>query len=371
MFQRIPLPFKHAPGEIVGYTPKGRPVYAVAGGAYSDPPANASDNVSPVTASQTPEGKLLSVGPRDGAGLPTGSDVLDTLITRSYQLAAYGVLRRRLVFDSIAQDLFTKQSHNGAVLSLNLVNDLDDAVSTALLVEDFDVLPTPLASFRTDLILKEYGRVVTTTALIRGTSMVPLNPIAAERVGRNAAATLDKLALQVALAAGGITNAGAANGSIPTDVTVAGKPSDTLRAASQSFKDNNVEPMPSGLYRAFLSPAAETALRKEADASGWRYWQINQDPSGGTGSIPRGYVGQYEGFEIVVSTGVGSTGGIFAGEGALAKGSSSAPGFGSMPEVIVSPVVDRLKRFASIGWYWLGGYARFRAEAIVTGNPAG
>lgn len=339
---------------------------------YAAPPANASDNASPVTASDVPVGKLLEVGARDGAGLPTGSDALDTLITRSYQLGAYQALRRRLVFDSIATDLFTKQSHVGAVLSLNMVNDLDDDPATALLVEDYDVLPTPLASFRTDLILKEYGRVVTNTALLRGTSMVPISPIAAERVGRNAGATIDRLARTAILAAGGITNAGAVNGAVPVDVTVAGKPSGTLRAASQAFKDNNVEPFANGLYRAYLCPAAETALRGEADAAGWRYWQINQDPGGGTGDIRRGYVGAYEEFEIFTTTGVSNgTGGIFVGQDALAKGSSLAPGFGSMPQVVVSPVNDRLRRFASIGWYWLGGYARFRAEAALTGNLAG
>jgi len=339
---------------------------------YTDPPAGgiASDNVSPVTASQVPEGKLLSVGPTT-AGLPTGADGLDTLVTRAYDLYAYKFLRRRLVFNDILTTRTTSQSHRGAVVRLNIVNDLDDDPTKALLVEDYDVLPTPLLSFGTDVIMREYGRVVTSTALLRGTSMIPLDPIAAERIGRNMGATMDRLVMNTLLAAGGITAAGAVNAAIPVDVTVAGQPSNTLRAAQQSFRDNNVEPFADGYYRAVLSPAAETALRKEADAAGWRYWQINQDPSGGTGSIAMGYVGDYEGFRIQVSTGVGATGGIFMGNEGIAKVSSSAPGFGDMPQVVVSPTVDRLKRFVSLGWYYLGGFARFRAEATITGNPAG
>ena len=340
--------------------------------SYVDPPSGgiASDNVSPVTASQVPDGKLLHVGTRS-SGLPTGTDQVDSLVTTAYDLLARRFMRKRLVFDPLASVAVSRQSHNGAVVQLNLVNDLDDDPTTATLVEDFDVLPTPVASFKTTVILNEYGRVVTSTKLLRGTSMVPVDPIKAERTGRNAAATIDRLAYNTLLASGGITNTGGAGGAV-NDVTVTTKPSDTLRAASQYFKDNNMEPGDDGYYNAVLTPAAETALRKEADAAGWRYWQINQDAGGGSGSIARGYVGDYEGFHIMVTTAVASgVGGVFVANEALVKAFPMADGFGSSPEIVVAPVVDRLKRFASIGWYWLGGYARFRAEAVCTGNPAG
>jgi N4-gp56 family major capsid protein len=344
--------------------------------AYVDPPAGgiASDLVSPVSASQTPEGKLLNVGPRDSAGLPTGSNVLDTLITRAYDLQAYKFLRRRLVFADAATIRTTNQSHTGAVIRLNVVNDLDDDPTKALLVENYDVLPTPLASFGTDVILYEYGRVVTSTNLLRGTSMIPFDPIAAERVGRNAGATMDRLARDSLLGSttgGGLNADGSANTAAPTDVTVSGKPSATLRAAFQSFQSNNIEPFANGLYRAYIDPASLTALKGESDAAGWRYYQINQDSGGGTGDIARGAIGVYEGFEIIVTTGVGASHGFFLGNEGLAMLHSNAPGFGPMPQVIVSPVVDRLRRFASVGWYWLGGFSRFRAEAVLIGNLAG
>src|SRR5881394_1795070 len=128
---------------------------------YTDPPAGgvASDNVSPVTASQDPTTKLIQVGARS-SGLPTGTDYVDSLITTAYDLQARPFLRRRLVFDTWATTRSTMQSHPGAVVQLNLVDDLDDTVATATLVEDYDVLPTPLHSFKTNIILNEYGRVV-------------------------------------------------------------------------------------------------------------------------------------------------------------------------------------------------------------------
>lgn len=330
--------------------------------------APAANNVSPLSeADNTANALALTrVGARS-AGLPTGSDGIDSLITRAYDLVAYKPFRRALLFDQMATVRTTRQSHNGAVIQLNMVGDLDETVATATLVEDYDVVPTPLKSFKSDIILNEYGRVVTTTSLARGTTMIPLDPIAAERVGRNMGATIERLALSQIIIAGGINNDGTA-GAVPVVVTNAGGPSDTIRAASEYFKVHNVGPFANGKYRAVVSPAAETALRGEADAAGWRYYQINQEENGGMGSIAAGYVGTYEGFDIVVSSLLTGNAALFFGEDGLAKGYSMAAGFGASPGVVVSPVVDRLKRFASVGWYWLGGYARFKAEGICSGD---
>ena len=335
------------------------------------PNAQASDHVSPVSDAQNPATKLTHVGARDAAGLPTGTTGVESLVTRAYNLAAASQYRRNLLWDMFATNQSSRLSHNGAVVQFNFVNDLDDDPTTAELAEDYDVLPTPLKSWKTELTMKEYGKVVTTTALLRGTSFIPVDPIAAERVGRNAAATIDRLAFAPLILAGGVNNDGSA-GAIPVDVTVANKPSDTLRAASQKFKEKDVEPFGGGVFKAVMSPAAENALRKEADAAGWRYWQINQEESGGTGSIANGFVGRYEGFDIYVANtpGLAAKGAVFLGQDGLAKAYSTAPGFSQNPQVIIAPVVDRLKRFASVGWYHLVGYGRFRAEAVLTGDPA-
>jgi N4-gp56 family major capsid protein len=329
---------------------------------------NASEHVSPVDKTTGATGHITHVGPRTN-GLPTGSDAVQSLVTRAYNLAALQTLRRQLVWDRFATVRASNLSHNGAVVQFNFVDDLDDDPTKATLDEDYDVLPTPLKSWPTDVTMREYGRAVTTTALLRGTSMVPVDPIAAERVGRNAGSVIDRLAFAPLIAAGGITNSGAAGGA-PVDVSVASSPSDTLRAASQKFKEDDVAPFANGMFTAIMTPACETALRKEADAAGWRYWQINQEEMGGTGDIARGAVGAYEGFNIIVANtpGLEAVGAVFLGNEALAKAYSVAPGFGANPQVVVSPVVDRLKRFASVGWYHLVGYSRFRAEAVLVGD---
>lgn len=336
--------------------------------AYADPPAGASDNVSPVTAAQDPTTKLIRSGSVAGA-LPTGTDNIQSLITRAYNLAAFTTYRRSLLWDSFAMKEATSLSHNGAIHQFNFVNDLDDDPTNALLVEDYDVMPTKLTSWSTDIVMREYGKAVTSTRLARGTTMIPVDPVAAERVARSMAGVVDRLAFAPLVVAGGVKNDGTA-GEAPEIVTVANKPSDTLRAAIQKFKEANVAPFPDGNYVAVMTPACETALKKEADAAGWRYWQIND--GGSTGNIAAGYVGQYEQFRIHVSNtpGLSAKGAVFLAPEALAKAYSHAPGFSANPQIVVSPPVDRLKRFASVGWYHLVGYARFRAEAVLTGNLA-
>lgn len=333
------------------------------------PPA--ANNVSPLTAddqnSLTGTFGLNRVGTRS-AGLPTGTSNLESLVTTAYNLVAFRNLRRRIAFADAATVRATSLSHQGAVIQLNLIDDLDDDPTLAVLAEEYDVMPGRIKSYKSSIILNEYGRAITTTALLRGTAMVPVDPVAAERVGRNMAGTLDRRALNVLLAAGGINKDGTA-GAVPNAITAAsGKPSDALRAISEYFKSKDVEPFANGNYRIVMTPQAETLLRKESAADGWRYWNINQNPAGGgSGSILNGYVGTYEGFDIQVANtpGLGTYQCVAMGNEGLAMGMSSAPGFGA-PSVVVSPVVDRLRRFASVGWYWLGDFARFRAEATAT-----
>lgn len=330
----------------------------------------AANNVSPLTAddqaSLTGTFGLNRVGSRT-AGLPTGTDSLQSLVTTAYNLMAYKNLRRRIAFADAATVRPTEQSHQGAVIQLNLIDDLDDDPALALINEEYDVTPARIKSYKSNIILQEWGRVITTTALLRGTTMVPVDPVAAERVGRNMAGTLDRRALAILLAAGGITKTGAAGG-VPNAVTASsGLPSNALRGISEYFKAQDVEPFANGLHRIVMTPQAETLLRKEAAADGWRYWQINQNPAGGgSGSVLNGYVGTYEGFDIQVANtpGLGTYQCVALGNEGLALGMSEAAGFGA-PQVVVAPVVDRLRRFASVGWYFLGDFARFRAEATA------
>jgi len=350
------------------------------------PTAPASLLVSPVD--DTNVGLLTAVGGRLSGGAQAsnaagGIEWAGTMVTTAYDLVLGKAYRDALIFDQFATKVPTSLTHNGAVVSFPLANDIADDVAGATLNEDYDVLPSKFKTAHVDVGMKEYGRVVTRTNLVRGMSMLPFDPVAAERTARNAVSTIDRIALAALYAAGGVSASkdtsvfGTAGGAPTTIATVAGKPTNTLQNIAEQFNQGAIDPFSNGLFAAVISPAEETALRRESDAAGWRYFQIMQEPSGGSGSIQRRQLGAYEDFMFFVTPRVNPTGGatssssLYLGADALAKVYPSVPGFGPAPSIEVAPVVDRLRRFMSIGWLWTGGYGRYKAEATVKSNLTG
>lgn len=381
---------KHSPTEILGYRKDGRPIYTIAGGALDTVSAPASLNVSPVIegapAVLTRVGTRITGGAQE-ANAQGGVDWAGNFVTTAYDLVLEQATRERLIFDQFATKVPTRLTHDGAVVSFPVTDDLPEDDTTAMLVEDYDVLPSKFKTAHQTVGMKEYGRVVTRTNLVRGMSMLPFDPVAAEKIARNAVGTVDNIALSALIAdaaAGdqGIVTfqGGTAALSFGTEKTTmdtytpTGTPTASLIDIAEVFQTRNVAPFSNGLYAAILTPADATALRKEADAAGWRYFTQNQNPNGGPGSIAnigRNSLGVYEGFMFVVSNRLAARNGgksIFLGADALAKVYPSVSGFGPGPSIEVAPVVDRLRRFWSIGWLWTGGYRRFRWESAIEGN---
>lgn len=294
----------------------------------------------------TAAGPLSINAPAPQVDLAVGTN----LVTKAYELAAWGTLRPTVIFDQFATVKSTRSSHNGSSVQFNFIDDIPEAVTP--LLENVDVDSASMDSTTVELTMREYGNAVTRTALLRGTSMIPFDPIAAERVGWNAAVSIDTLA-RTALDASANTVGGSA----------AAMSSALLRQGVYEMKAANVRPFRGGAYVAVISPKQEAALKAEADAAGWR-WVVGTNPGGGN-SIYNGQVNMYEGCWIIVNNHLTDEDtGYLLGQEGLAKAFSSVAGFGPTPRVVVSPVVDKLRRFASIGWYWLGGYKVFRAEAV-------
>lgn len=332
---------------------------------------------SPVEETQV--ATLTTVGARisggaQAANVATGVAWSSTQVTTAYDLLIEKAYRDQLVFDQFATKRPTRLTHNGAIVSFPLANDIADDVAGATLQENFDVLPSQFKTAHVDIGMLEYGRVITRTNLVRGMSAIPFDPIAAERIARNSVSTMDRLALASIYAAGGVS----ANtdptifgtpGGVPATVTAtAGHPTYTLQDVAQNFQTNNIEPFSDGTWAAIIRPGAITALRREADAAGWRYFQVMQEPGGGTGSVPFRKIGVYENFTFFTSNRLTAAKDIFMGADALAKVYPNVEGFGPQAASEVSPVNDRLRRFLSTGWLWTGGYGRYKAEAIVTAN---
>jgi len=288
-------------------------------------------------------------------------------VTKAYDLMVYPPLRSELIFDQFATIKAGNVTHRGGSVRFSFVDDV--AISTTPLLENLDVDSISLSSKALTVTMREYGTAVTNTALIRGTSMIAMDPLIAERVGYNAGKSVDVLA-RVALDATSVTYDDGSTSAVGTLGTGTGDFLDgaMLREGVARMQAANVRPFRGGSYVAVISPYQAQQLKSESTDTGWRYVTSRNEGDNGN-SIYRGELGEYEGVRIVVNNNLTALGkGYLMGAEALAKTFSNAPGFGPNPSTVVSPVVDKLKRFASVGWYHLVGYSVFRTEALLQIN---
>lgn len=286
-------------------------------------------------------------------------------VTKAYDLAVYPSLRPELIFDQFATVRASNTTHRGGSVRFSFVDDI--AEQTTPLLENIDVDSVTLSSKALTVSMREYGTAVTNTALIRGTSMIAMDPLIAERVGYNAGLSIDTLA-RVALDVTSITYDDSSTATVGSIGGGAGSylTGTTLRNGVAILKSRNVRPLRGGHYVAVISPYQAQHLMSESTDTGWR-WMTGYGQDGAAGnSVFMGEVGTYEGVKIVVNNHLTDQGtGYLMGAEALAKAYSNAPGFGANPKTVVSPVVDKLRRFASVGWYHLVGYSVFRADALL------
>ena len=123
-------------------------------------------------------------------------------VTKAYDLAVYPALRPELILDQFATVRATNVTHRGGSIRFSFVGDLPE--QTIPLLENIDVDSVALAPKALTVSQLPYGVAITTTDILRGTSMIAIDPLVAERVGYNAGLSVDKLAYE-ALAASSVT----------------------------------------------------------------------------------------------------------------------------------------------------------------------
>ena len=310
----------------------------------------------------------------------TGSLTLD-FSKAAYDRMAYFALRPELYFDQAADVQPTAQSMPGASVQFTIVNDLP--IASAPLTETTDISTVALSDSVVSLTLAEYGNGVLTTAKLRGTSFVDIDPIVANVVGYNAGVSLDTIA-RAALDSG--TNVQFASGlgatALQSSVTArsAVAAANTIsaldiRVARARLRSQNV-PTFGGYYVGFIHPDLVADLQGETVAGsniqGWRAPHVYAQP----GEIWTGELGAFEGVRwietprapVFQGAGASSTnvyGTIIMGRQALAKTHSLVDGNGAFPHVVPGPITDRLRRFVPMGWYWLGAYGVFRQASVI------
>jgi N4-gp56 family major capsid protein len=291
----------------------------------------------------------------------------------AYDRLAYFALRPQLYFDQAADVQPTRQSMPGSSVVFRLFNDL--AVASTAISESVDIDAMALADTTVTVTLAEYGNAVVTTAKLRGTSYIEIDPVAANVVGFNAGVSVDTIVRNVLAAGFNVRYASGGTTDPTTRNTV--QPEDTLNAhdvrrARADLAGANVSDF-GGMYVAWIHPDVALDLREETGAAAWRDPHTYSKPD----EIWTGEVGAFEGFRFIetprapIFADVGSSTTLtdvyrtmFAGRQVLAKAWSSIDGNGPNPRVVLGPVTDRLRRFQPIGWYFLAGFAIFREAAL-------
>jgi len=270
----------------------------------------------------------------------------------AYDRMAYFALRPELYFDQAADVQPTAQSMPGSSVAFTIVNDLP--ISATALTESNDVAVASLSDSQVTLTLAEYGNAVLTTAKLRGTSFVDIDPVVANVVGYNAGVSLDTIA-RAALDSG--TNVMYASGlgatapqssvtarSAVASFSSASAAGNTLssvdiRVARARLRSQNV-PTFGGYYVGYIHPDVVADLQGEtvgtSNLLGWRAPHVYAQP----GEIWTGELGAFEGVRwietprapVFQGAGASATAGVYtvtalaAGQGAGTIGSGTFTG---------------------------------------------
>jgi N4-gp56 family major capsid protein len=315
----------------------------------------------------------------------TTATTLANQVTTAYEQYAYYALRDELYFDACASIKPVAQSHPGSTVQFNIYTDLAPKVS--VLSETADVDAVAVSDSVVTVALNEYGNAAITTARVRGLSFLMVSEDVANVVGYNGGISFDSLARNVLVAGSNVYfgNGGAGPRSALNSLSLL-KAADVRRRVANLSSDN-VQRVMNGYYKGFFAPEVEVDLREETGAAAWRDPHTYSQPE----QIWNGETGAFEGVSWIVSPRLsaanlataqggpggfvdgGATGGatgnfdvfpvLILGNQALAKTWSTLVS-GPMPNTVLGEVTDKLRRFVPVGWYWLGGFGRFREQAI-------
>jgi N4-gp56 family major capsid protein len=294
----------------------------------------------------------------------------------AFDRLAYFALRSELLFDQAADVQPVQQAMPGTGVTFTIFADISAATST--LNEVTDVTPVALSDSQVTVTLNEYGNAVVTTAKLRGTAFTDVDSAAANIIGYNAGDSIDQVIREVL--AGGTNVVYATGGSttptsresISTDDILH---ADDVRRVVAQLRGANVATF-NGSYMGYIHPDVSYDFRSNTDVSAWRTPANYVNPEG----IYNGEIGLFESVRFIetprakvfanASNGTSSTGTIDAycthvmGRQALAKAYATQDGNGAVPKIVRGNVTDVLMRLQPVGWYWLGGYGRFREASL-------
>lgn len=242
------------------------------------------------------------------------------------------------------------------------------AVATTPLTETDDVTSEAIADAAIVLTPAEYGNVVTKTNLASLQTGGRIDLAAAQLVGINHGATMDKLAL---LALDASTNSYIVGGTAAGSVAATDIATGTFLNYFYNKLARASVPMINGSYVAVMHDDVIADLREATSTGSWVDVTKYATPE----TVLKNEVGMYKGFRIVRDnqatyadqTGAGTVdlyNSYFLGFNALGKAISQSG------RMVATGPFDKLNRFVNLGWYEVCDYSIIDQDAVWLGQSA-
>lgn len=294
----------------------------------------------------------------------------DNTVQTMYDFAFGMVLRETPMYRTWVDKRPEQVNGPGSTLILQKQDWFSSALVTAAktpLSEELDVDSLKLPATQTvTLTVAEYGAAITTTKVLHYFSFADIDAIAVRTAAAHCADVVDEL-IQDTLVTG--TQVARANGRTSTGAVtstdyLAGA---QLRKAVTKLRTNKVPAWGGDFYAGGIHPHVIHDLR---EATGQNEWRLPHEYAAGN-QIPlwTGEFGEFEGIRFVQNTRTrtatdGSTSAkvyrtFIQGREAIAE--KVVEEFNP----VVGPVVDKLQRFRTIGWYGVWGIALYRDESLM------
>jgi len=264
---------------------------------------------------------------------------------------------------SLADVKPVQQAMPGSSVVFSIYSDLAQATST--LTETTDVSSIALGNpNQVTVTLNEYGSAVTTTKKLNLTSFNDVDSALADIIAYNAADSIDSVVASVLTGGSNVIYAGTATttNNITSSMTIS---TADIREAVVQLRTNKALPRIGELYAAYLHPRQSADLRAESGTGGFqeltKYVERTPFTAGAVGVLEGAFIVETPRVPFAANTqspAVNVYKAVVAGREALAEA------MGQNISTVIGPEIDALRRFRTIGWYYMGGFARLREAAL-------
>lgn len=303
------------------------------------------------------------------ADVPTTTSVLTNLVKTAFSKVVDMQLWTEPMYRRFATVEYTDLTSPGSSITKYIHADLANATSTLAETTDPDAVALSNPS-SVSITLNEYGNATVSTLRLRQFSLSNIDVAQAELVSRNLRNSLDKLVLDVLRQGTNVvySNAGNVDTTGPTNTVGATDvfSSKLVRYSVAKMRGRAALEFDDGYFIGFIHPDVSHDLRAETGVANWRDPHVYNGT--GTDLIWKGEIGVYEGVKFIetprnYSAADGASSAtvhrtLILGKEALAEAVAIEPG------IVVSPQIDRFRRFMTVGWYGLLGWNRYREDCL-------